>query len=342
MSELSKAFSSANMFPSKLLKNERLLNSCLHDRKVLPVHVQLNPTNLCPFDCSFCSCSGRDRNLQLTKSEVTDIMTKAKHLGCESVTCTGGGEPLMSCDINDIFWMLNMLDIQVGLVTNGLLLDRVETDASKNLVWCRISCSDNLPYQLERIGKSVDEWFSIITNACKSLSHVDWAFSYVLTQPKRGDKASFTFPRQIVEFANKHKFTHTRLVCDILHPHSLAPHMYAVQNHLRKIVQIDDSKVIYQTRTIWEQGVNPCYISLLKPVVGADGVVYPCCGTQYALKEPTHDYEPSMRMGKAANLDKLVEEQAFFNGSQCVKCYYGSYNEALGTLLNPLKHERFV
>lgn len=336
MSELLSSYSSANVFPAKILHHEKLMHSCLHNHKVFPIHLQLNPTNRCNFNCKFCSCSSRDKMLELSVDDVCEIMYKAKRLGCESCTITGGGEPLMHKHLDDLFGVMEDEKIEVGLVTNGLLLNRIE-EYSQSIVWCRISCSDELPSQLERIGKITSDWFQTIENAQKENPHIDWAFSYVLT-----GKTNKKFIQQLVEFANNHYFTHIRLVCDILHSHKVAPEMYGVTDFLRQVAQVDDSKVIYQTRANWTHGQNPCYISLLKPVVGADSYVYPCCGTQYALANPSRDYEKSMRMGYATDLDKLVEEQAFFDGSVCVRCYYSNYNWALKTLLGTVKHEKFV
>ncbi len=136
--------------------------------------------------------------------------------------------------LDDLFEVMEDEKIEVDLVANGLLLNRIK-EYSQSIVWCRISCSDELPSQLERIGK---------------------------TNKK--------FIQRLTEFANNHYFTHIRVVCDVLHSHEVAPEMYGVTDFLR---QVDDSKVIYQTRANWTHGQNSCYISLLKPVVSADGYV---------------------------------------------------------------------
>jgi len=86
----------------------------------------------------------------------------------------------------------------------------------------------------------------------------------------------------------------------------------------------------------------PCLLSILKPVIGVDGYIYPCCGTQYALEDPARDYDRAMRMGKIEDLEDIILNQAFFNGSICHKCYYSQYNEALDVMIKGLKHESFV
>lgn len=338
MSHLQKSFSSANTFPAKILYHDRLLRSAKYEHKIPVIHVQLNPTNKCNFDCAFCSCSARDKSLELPFEEIDAIMTKARKSGCESVTITGGGEPLMYSEYDKLMRLLEDLEIEVGLVCNGFLLNRLKSRNSKNIIWCRISSSDDLPSQLLRLGKTTDYWFNVIDHACAKNPNIDWAFSHVLSH-RRFEGEEFYFVSRLIDFANNHGFTHLRIVNDILKP---VHNMIDLQHYVRNVAKVDDSIVIYQPRTRWDPGQNPCFLSILKPLVGADGFVYPCCGVQYALTQPSLDYEKTMRMGKATDLDTLFEKQAFFNGSCCVKCYYSNYNWALGTLLENVKHEKFI
>jgi len=220
--------------------------------------------------------------------------------------------------------------MEIGLVTNGTLIDRLQKNSP--LTWCRISSSDELPVELRAINRYVDSWFKKIHEACEKNPQIDWAFSHVRTRVG-GDLKYLT---RLIKFANEHSFTHIRIVSDIYETHNLSM--------LRSYLQgrVDLSKVIFQPRSKYTPGSNPCFISLLKPVIGADGFVYPCCGTQYALANPGRDYEKTMRMGLAKDLEEIIGNQKFFDGRSCVKCYYNDYNWALGVLLSDLKHEKFV
>jgi hypothetical protein len=134
-------------------------------------------------------------------------------------------------------------------------------------------------------------------------------------------------------------FTHVRLVADIFEPEKID-----MEKIKKKVSEagISDEIVIYQGRKDFMPGQEKCLISLLKPVIGADGFIYPCCGTQYALEEPGRDYEKTMRMGEARDLEKIIENQAHFNGAVCSKCYYNEYNEALKILISEVHHKKFV
>jgi len=320
-------YTAANIFPTKILTNMELLNKIMNEKKIPPIHVQLNPTNRCNLNCPFCSCSARDKRMELSREDIKEIMSKARRIGCESVTITGGGEPLMHPNIFDIIRDIGDMGIKIGLVSNGLLLDSITTEIFSYITWIRISSGDNRGFP--------DRYKKHLENAMEKGQNVDWSFSHVVTA-----KPNYDTIRELVKFANKHACSHVRLVSDLLDLNAVKD-----MKQIKKILNnagISDELVIYQGRKKYVPGVKKCLISLLKPVVGADGMLYPCCGTQYALENPGRDYEKTMNMGPAKDIDKLYENQAWFDGSVCVKCYYDNYNKALDILLADVHHKEFV
>ena len=321
------SFTSASALPIKLLQNTVLVGS-LHRGVVPPVHVQLNPTNRCNLKCSFCSCSDRDRGLQLELNGIVDTMEKFKKLGCMAVTITGGGEPLLHPEINVLLSILNReMGIKVGLVTNGTQFKNLSS--IHDITWCRISSSDDREPHWEDITKTIQLAF-----------WVDWAFSYVLTRNPDWDRLS-----RLVAFANNHDFTHVRIVSDILDDgmtRLMAEARKRLSNPNNHFTRGSDNKVIYQDRTDYVPGRNRCGISLLKPVIGADGKIYPCCGVQYAQDPPGRDLVESMCMGGIQDIDRIWRDQSAFDGSVCSRCYYDDYNSTLELLSTPLCHAEFI
>ena len=82
-------------------------------------------------------------------------------------------------------------------------------------------------------------------------------------------------------------------------------------------------------------------ISLLKPVIGPEGI-FPCCGTNYAIKGVKRKPVDKMRMGSLEDFPSILDNQKYFDGSICDVCYYSQYNDALNKIKNVPKHRSFV
>lgn len=303
------SFTAASVLPVKLFKSRLLLESA-KDGIIPPIHVQVNPTNKCNRKCQFCSCAKRDRGLELPISFFQKLIPHLASLGTKAVTITGGGEPLLYRDFDALIELCRIHGIQTGLVTNGDLLPLAKSDTLRKLTWCRISCSGAPP--VEHVP-----W--LLAPVIEGAPDVDWAFSYVVDRNHSDDTLW-----RYVAFASAKKFTHVRIVSDMLSETEVPDPMPALRE-----TGINLDRVIYQPRKEWTKGTRRCLISLLKPNIGPDGLVYACCGVQYARSKASLDYDQSMSMGPAMSLDKMKA----YDGSQCERCYYSQYNKALAGIL---------
>jgi hypothetical protein len=190
--------------------------------------------------------------------------------------------------------------------------------------WVRISVSNESPFDEFKVSFTRQELQEVNT---------DWSFSYVVTKDPDIERIT-----KMIRFANSHKFTHVRIVNDILKP------VCDLVSIRKRVIdsKVNDNLVIWQDRRRYSVGREKCYISLLKPVIGADGLIYPCCGAQYAENVPARDYPRSMVMGKAEDINDIWGGQLSFDGSHCVKCYYEHYNHALDALISDISHVEFV
>jgi MoaA/NifB/PqqE/SkfB family radical SAM enzyme len=256
-------------------------------------------------------------------------MVQYKQMGCKAVTITGGGEPTCHLQFNYIIKAIKQMGIEIGMVTNGWQLKRVPPEVLNCITWIRISLGDGRDLELN----TPSYWENLESVISKS-SAVDWAFSYVYAGGK-----DLTLLIKAIQFANKMNFTHVRVVEEILNPTN---EMAFLERDLKEGAKLDCSRVIFQHRSNPGKGTQKCYISLLKPVVGADGFIYPCCGVQYAKDPPSLNYDKTMRMGEIKDIFTITQKQQFFDGSACVKCYYQNYNDLLAFMVSEIKHKRFV
>lgn len=316
------SYTSASAFPAKLMQSAIVVEKA-HTGIIPPFHAQLIPTNRCNANCSFCSCKNRDRSLELPFEKACWIIETLHCMGCKAITVTGGGDPMVYPSINKLLVLGKIFDIEYGMVTNGIALDKLEAEATRALKWVRISCSsevDRLDLHRKNILRYPD---------------IDWALSFVV-----GANVDRESLRKHIQFAaDMPQVTHIRVVSDLIDLDN-APGMLQLESDLWR--SCDTSKAIWQGRQNYTAGTRDCRIGFLKPVIGPDGKIYPCCGVQYAHNQMDMDLPDSMTMCDARQMKAHWDEAVPFDGSKCFRCYYSHYNQALDMLSMRLQHENFV
>ena len=314
------SYTAASTFPVKVLQHPGVLDA---KGRIRPVHLQINPTNRCNLNCKFCSCAERNKHVSMLWEDMGRMLCSFEGMGTRALTVTGGGEPLLYPEIDRLLQTAEDLFIKVGLVTNGTVFDRM---TPRDLTWVRVSVSD---------GRVLDDkFFDGLAAMVARMPETAWAFSYVLTCTPNA-----TNLRNVLRFAAEHDFSHVRLVSDLLDLANV-PDMTSVRPTIADWP--GEHLVIYQGRKQPTRGRARCLISLLKPLVSAEGGIYPCCGVQYARDVASLDYDGTMRMGQWEDMERIYSGQYHFDGSVCSRCYYDNYNSLLDMMTRPIDHEDFV
>jgi len=311
------SFLAAGQMPWKLLRHQ----SAVVDGRIVPVHLQFSPTNRCNGNCSWCSCYRVDRAKEMPIEEVGDMLRYFRDLGTKAVTITGGGEPTIHKNFAEILSLCKTLGIGVGLVTNGLSWrDAPPPQEARDIVWMRVSAVEG--GLLSNPG--------LLATIARQLPTVAIGVSYTVNGHPDIDNA-----REVCLIAEKEKsVTHVRFVQELMELPSIG--LRTAQESLSAF-----PKAFFQWRDRFSAGCRSCLISLVKPIVDADGMVYPCCGTQYALgfqKKDLGIMPPSMSMGHWSQFHKGGP----FDGGVCKRCYYQDYNVALARMTENIIHEDFV
>jgi len=122
----------------KLLKHPQFTNN-----ERTPISAQLIITNRCNLRCVFCvnqkKIDSNYRSLEMSTKVAKSTIKCLSDLGVKGVEFTGGGEPLLHPDVEDIIRYAIDLGITPALVTNGIKLSSVSKDILENLDWIRVS-----------------------------------------------------------------------------------------------------------------------------------------------------------------------------------------------------------
>jgi len=142
-------------FISSLQERRQLVFRTSKIRKVNvppPKYLVLEITNRCNLNCIHCSVRANERlDNELTTTEWKDLITTLAEMGVEAVGLSGG-EPLLRNDVFDLASHALDQGLLVGLVTNGLLLNRgiVEKIKKMNLD-VQISLDGSMPLYHDKI-----------------------------------------------------------------------------------------------------------------------------------------------------------------------------------------------
>ena len=310
------SYRSASVMPVKLLQR---LDKVFVNGQLVPYHLQLNPTNKCNANCSWCSCRDVDRDVEMPYGEICEVLKYYNKRGSKAITISGGGEPTCHPQIMNILRQSHGLNYKVALVTNGINWGKDTEEgleANEYLTWCRISITPmNVDYR------------SIVHNIARKWPKVIIGLTITIANER-----SIVDAQVACELANDmQNVTHVRCLDNILSPDDV------LMDKAEYACSAITDKLIIQRRSKWRKGVNPCYVSKIRTNIDATGYIYPCCGTQYAT-DTKYVRPESMRMGHWSEYKNL----SAFDGSICKKCYYGHYHDVLNALMTPVIHKDFV
>lgn len=105
----------------RLCSPYKILN--LSDTASNLVSVEIQPTNMCNYNCMFCSYANHKNGLTIPSEQLDNICNQLIALGVKSVFFSGGGEPTLHPYIKEAIKKLKTAGIDIALITNGSRLD---------------------------------------------------------------------------------------------------------------------------------------------------------------------------------------------------------------------------
>ena len=107
-----------------------------------PISINLDVTTACNYRCDHCvDMDILNKNISYEHELLKDSLTYLAKNGLRSVIIIGGGEPTAYQGFEDIVRHLKAMDIQIGVVTNGSMMKKIEavTDVLQQQDWVRLS-----------------------------------------------------------------------------------------------------------------------------------------------------------------------------------------------------------
>lgn len=289
---------------NKIIYYAREIDRIRNGDFVFPVTCEIDPSNRCLLDCSFCMYRShlQDNQQDLPIDVFKTLAGELKGGGCKSITFTGGGEPLMNLNFNEMADYALSLGFEVGLITNGVLLNTVKSPEKFKFIRVSLDASDEESYRSVK-GKSYFK--KVVNNIYRALN-----------------KGGFVGISYVVCHENKSGIDRARRLSEEIGAKYIQFKPAWVDGKSIGFVMPCVGNTIVTNRYVAEDNL-PCQIAELIGIVGADAHLYYCCqyrgDKRYDLGSLEEDSFSNL-WRKRANISPEIKE--------CPQCRYMNYAKA--------------
>lgn len=178
--------SNSNIYSNqKIFVHKDWICKMKQDEQPNPICVYLIASDLCNLSCGFCpyrkdnnpykalyhtdNKSNPARFLEINK--IKEIVNDCKEMGVKAIELTGGGEPTMHPHFEETLELITNSDIDVGLITNGILLfTKTTPELILKCRWVRISVDAASPETYGVVKGTSEHIFSKVADTVKTLA----------------------------------------------------------------------------------------------------------------------------------------------------------------------------
>lgn len=133
-----------NIAEHKRIRTEKLnLQKADHESIGKPEFIILDITHKCNLKCNICEIRKDHLDVEFSLEEVRELISQANSWGVKEFVLSGG-EPLLRDDIFEILGFVRKNNYHVGLLSNGILLNKALTKLSPYLISNSLSLSISL------------------------------------------------------------------------------------------------------------------------------------------------------------------------------------------------------
>ncbi|MBN2198076.1 radical SAM protein [Candidatus Wolfebacteria bacterium] len=324
----------------KFFYHKKSLNSFKNNTGKTIISTHISPEGTCNLRCPYCSVAYRNSignriELDIIKKYVNIL----KKRGLKAVILTGGGEPTLYPKINELIeFLYDKSKLELAMITNGTVLDRIFPKNRKKFRWLRVSV--NLFDGWEKKINIPKEFINPKTII---------GFSHIYTlEHNFGDKEINykKILRKIIKLMDKFNVQYLRLLPNCLIKGDKFNYQHKAIDRL--VSSFKDKRIFHQLKIHQRPDFKICYQSYFRPYLSEEknpwtkkpGTVFPCDSIvlnssvkkfldKYAICEPE-------RIGEY--MDKKIKHK-FKPPVDCEGCVFVKNNKILEYLANSSEKE---
>jgi len=337
----------------KFWKHEDAMNAYKNKTGMSIICTHVSPESACNLNCPYCSVNKRSQKHRLPMDVIQDYINKLITRGLRAVIITGGGEPTLYPQINELIcWIKYTQGLSVALITNGTLMDRLSTESLRALSWVRVSVN------------TIADWENRIQIPICNLSEdcivgCSYIYDYHQLKERSIDETRKLF-KKIAKVSDRINGRYVRILPDCLLNED--DFKRAHLNISKILDDIDDIRFFHQNKWHSRPNADVCHQSYFRPYLSeipwdddTPGTVFPC--DSVVLNENEQQFLIKYRVCKPEDILSFLDHKMSFPfnpKTECGKCVFTKtvdmlddwYNDKITKPSNindiKLKHEEFI
>lgn len=343
----------------KLLNHFNKIENMIKNNNTYPIAVEIDLTNLCNHDCIWCMFDRfKAKNpVSLSEDLVYGLLQELKDCGIKAITYVGGGEPTLHKAFDKIIEKSFNMGFDVGVVTNGELLEDKAEIIQKYCKFVRVSLDAGTKRTHDALHKPK-------SNNCKKTSGVT-AFGKIIKGIRKVCKNKGDLIVGTAFLVHPDNYFELPELVDLLsvigvdyiqiRPVFMKGLIFSdkLLSDLDKIIQKCDENVkgtglhIVTLRNRFKEFngddllPDKCLAHNLLTIIGADGKVYLCCQLRGNSKFELGDLNKQY-FREIWNSEQRQEAIKKIDLSRCPPCRYKTYNKIMGYMASERRHSNFL
>lgn len=316
---------------------------------VISTHV--SPEGVCNLKCPYCSVTYRKNVNRIKLNVIQDYILKLKSRGLKAVILTGGGEPTLYKQFNELVRWINSQNLSVALITNGTNSKLVDDDVWSMFSWIRVSVN---------IFKNWEDKISIPINLLSKKCVVGMSHVFTVEHEDMKAESTMEYFNKISKLADKLNSTYVRILPNCLLNQEMLIKVHNALDHL--FLKLNDKRFFHQYKFHNAPKSKTCHQSYFRPYLseepyhetGESGTVYPC--DSVVLNENATHFSKKYQLCSASDIlsyiDKKINHE-FVACDDCKGCVFTNTINMLDGYVrgevsrfeeypHPIEHEEFI
>lgn len=319
-------------------------------RSVISTHV--SPEGACNLRCPYCSVTYRDTHSRISLTRIKKYVSDLRSRGLKAVILTGGGEPTIYPQFNELVQWVKGEGLSVALITNGTLPHKVTADTWRCFSWVRVSIN-----MFDGWRERIRIPYNLLDSSCV----VGCSTVYTIEHEAANEEVPLDrleLFRQISGVADRCGAEYIRVL-----PNCLLPQHQLLLEHesIRQVAEkLGDKRYFQQYKVHGAPDADVCHQAHFRPYLseepfhgdGEPGTVYPC--DSVVLNDSMAHFGERYQICKPEDVLDFLDgkiAQRFSPRMDCAGCVFTANVEMLGKWKDsgdgefsdePLVHEEFV